>query len=85
MAGAQPPAQLVAHQGHFLAGYAQVSVCLRGTEVEDSVDGQLKLRTGAYEGAADWFYLCVCVCVCVCVWGGEKGEVGKEKGEKETV
>ena len=25
------------------------------------------------------------VCVCVCVWGGEKGEVGKEKGEKETV
>ena len=26
-----------------------------------------------------------CVCVCVCVWGGEKGEVGKEKGEKETV
>ena len=29
--------------------------------------------------------LCVCVCVCVCVWGGEKGEVGKEKGEKEMV
>ena len=30
----------------------------------------------------------MCVCVCVCVWGGgggEKGEVGKEKGEKETV
>ena len=25
-------------------------------------------------------------CVCVCVFGGgEKGEVGKEKGEKETV
>ena len=31
------------------------------------------------------YILCVCVCVCVCVWGGEKGEVGKEKGEKETV
>ncbi len=29
--------------------------------------------------------VCVCVCVCVCVWGGEKGEVGKEKGEEETV
>ena len=29
--------------------------------------------------------MCVCVCVCVCVWGGEKGEVGKEKGEKEMV
>ena len=29
--------------------------------------------------------VCVCVCVCVCVWGGEKGEVRKEKGEKETV
>ena len=30
--------------------------------------------------------VCVCVCVCVCVGGGgEKGEVGKEKGEKETV
>ena len=23
--------------------------------------------------------MCVCVCVCVCL-GGEKGEVGKEKG-----
>ena len=30
--------------------------------------------------------VCACVraCVCVCL-GGEKGEVGKEKGEKETV
>ena len=25
-----------------------------------------------------------CVCVCVCL-GGDKGEVGKEKGEKEMV
>ena len=30
-------------------------------------------------------YTCGCGCVCDCVWGGEKGEVGKEKGEKETV
>ena len=25
-----------------------------------------------------------CVCVCACL-GGEKGEVGKEKGEKEMI
>ena len=28
------------------------------------------------------------MCVCVCVWGGgggEKGEVGKRRGEKEMV
>ena len=30
-------------------------------------------------------FFTVYVCVCVCVWGGEKGEVRKEKGEKETV
>ena len=27
----------------------------------------------------------VCGCVCVCSGGGEKGEVGKRKREKETV
>ena len=32
-------------------------------------------------------FVCVCVCVCVCVFGGgEKGEVGKEKGgEKDSI
>ena len=33
---------------------------------------------------AVWQCMCVCVCVCVCL-GAEKGEVGKEKGEKEMV
>ena len=42
-----------------------------------------------YKTPVCMYVMCVCVFVfvyvCVCVWGGEKGDVGKEKGEKETV